>query len=110
MRILILCVAILALSPLVLAEEVTTEEAPSVFHEPIQLMADGKPIAMESPGFAAPTVADVDGDGKRDLVVGQFKSGKMHFFKNIGSATAPEFAAGDWIKTGDKAAIVPDVW
>lgn len=105
MRILLLAVALLALTSPGLAREVTSE-----FEAPVQLMADGKPIAMEAPGFAAPTFVDVDGDGKRDLVVGQFKQGKMHVFKNVGTDAAPSFAAGDWIKTGDEAAIVPGVW
>ena len=105
MRIALLAVAVLALSPLVSAREVT-----SPFEDPVRLEADGTPIAMESPGFAAPTFVDVDGDKKKDLVVGQFKGGKMHFFKNVGTAEAPKFAKGDWIKTGDKEAVVPGVW
>jgi len=101
MRTLIVSIALLALCPMVFAEE---------FEDPIQIQAGGEPVAVEAPGFACPTLADVDGDGKRDLVVGQFSQGKMHFFKNTGTDTQPAFAKGDWIKTGDKPALVPDVW
>jgi hypothetical protein len=81
------------------------------FQSPIQLMAGNNPIAVESPGFAAPTMADVDGDGADDLVVGQFASGKMWMFKNVAAKdAAPEFAKADWIKTGSDPAIVPGVW
>ena len=111
MRNFILIGAFLALAPLATAEEATEEATPEVaFHEPIQVMADGAAIAVESPGFACPTFVDVDGDGLRDLVVGQFRDGKMTFFKNTGSASEPTFAAGTWIMSGDKPAVVPGVW
>ena len=38
---------------------------------PVRLESAGKPIDV-SGGHAAPAVADVDGDGHRDLLVGQF--------------------------------------
>ena len=109
MRNLILACALLALSPVVLAEELTEEPAVA-FHEPILVMAGGSPIAVEAPGYACPTFADVDGDGLCDLVVGQFKAGMMHFFKNTGTAKEPKFAKGTWLMSGDKPARVPDVW
>src|SRR5262249_55364354 len=39
-------------------------------------------------GFSAPSLADVDGDGDLDLVVG---SQTTHYLENIGTATAPLF-------------------
>ncbi len=38
---------------------------------------------------SSPAIADWDGDGLKDLLIGQFSSGKIHFFKNIGSKTEP---------------------
>jgi hypothetical protein len=120
MRTLLILCACLALCPLLSADEPTIEievekpaakpEVPAVFEAPIQLMAGDAPVATESPGFAAPTFVDVDGDGKRDLVVGQFSKGKMHFFQNVGTDTAPKFAKGTFLMTGDEPALVPDVW
>ncbi|MEM7311915.1 MAG: hypothetical protein AAF497_02065 [Planctomycetota bacterium] len=81
------------------------------FEAPVRLMVGDQPIAVEAPGYAAPTMADVDGDGVDDLVVGQFNSGKMSYFKNVaGKDQSPQFAKADWIKTGDSPAEVPGVW
>lgn len=77
------------------------------FSPPVRLMADGSPVRVEAPGFACPTWADVDGDGKKDLVVGQFNGGKMRVFKNLGDN---QFAAGQWLQAEGKDAEVPGVW
>jgi len=52
------------------------------FETPVRIMAGGEYVSVESPGYACPTMADVDEDGKLDLVVGQFNGGKMHYCKN----------------------------
>ena len=81
------------------------------FAEPVRLKAGDEFVMVESPGYACPTMADVDGDGKEDLVVGQFNSGQMQFFKNVADADAePEFAKGEWLMTGGERAVVPGVW
>ncbi len=41
---------------------------------------------------SAPTLADLDGDGDLDAVVGE-TDGNLNYFKNTGSATAPVFVA-----------------
>lgn len=80
------------------------------FTEPVRLKAGGEFVSVEGPGFACPTMADVDGDNKEDLVVGQFRSGNMQFCKNIGATGAePKFAAATWVMTGDERAEVPGV-
>jgi hypothetical protein len=42
--------------------------------------------------FSIPTFADLDGDGDLDLLAGEYY-GALKYFKNIGTATAPQFAA-----------------
>ena len=79
----------------------------SDFQSPVRLTAAESAIRVESPGYAAPCWADVDGDGKKDLIVGQFNHGKMRVFKNLG---AGKFGDGDWLKAGGKVAEVPGVW
>ena len=81
------------------------------FETPVRITAGDEYVSVESPGYACPTLADVDEDGKLDLVVGQFNNGYMQFCKNIAAENeSPEFAAAEWIKTGDDRAVVPGVW
>jgi len=77
------------------------------FERPVRLKAAGEFIRVESPGFAAPCLADIDGDGKKDLLVGQFDGGKIRVFKGLGGE---KFAKGEWLKAEGKIAKVPGVW
>lgn len=80
------------------------------FEKPVLLKADGVPVEVEPPGYACPTWQDWDGDGRADLLVGQFNQGKIHFFKNLGGSGVPALGKGGWIHAGDKPAEVPGVW
>jgi len=94
-------------------------QGPGSFAPPVRLRAaavagEGDTVATadtyvktESPGYAAPCWHDVDGDGKKDLVVGQFNDGKLKFYKGKGNG---KLAAGEWLKAGGAIAEVPDVW
>ncbi len=66
--------------------------APSwgALQEPFLAQANGKPIQLNV-GHAAPMLTDFDGDGKRDLLVGEFGGGGIRFYKNHGSSAQPEF-------------------
>jgi hypothetical protein len=77
------------------------------FQTPVRMKADGVAVRVESPGYAAPCWADIDSDGNKDLLVGQFNDGKIRVFKNLG---AEDLAAGDWLQAGGKVAEVPGVW
>ena len=101
-----------ALRGIIESAKVTTPEyGASAFEPPVRLKAEGEFISVEAPGYACPTMADVDGDGKDDLIVGQFNQGHLQFFKNIAAAgQSPKFAAAKWLTTGDERAVVPGVW
>lgn len=86
---------------------VTGKGQAHLFEAPVRLKAADGYVRTEAPGYASPTWHDVDGDGKRDLVVGQFRGGKIRFYKNTGAGT---FAAGEWLMAGGKVAEVPGVW
>ncbi len=77
------------------------------FASPVRLKGGGTIIRVESPGYACPCWADVDGDGKKDLLVGQFRGGKIRVFKNLGKG---KLAEGDWLRAEGKIAEVPGVW
>ena len=77
------------------------------FERPVRLKADGVAVRVESPGYACPCWADIAGDGKKVLLVGQFSQGKIKVYKHLG---AEKFAAGEWLKAEGKVAEVPGVW
>jgi len=77
------------------------------FERPVRLKADGAAVRVESPGYAYPCWADVDGDGKKDLVVGQFMDGKIRVYRNLGDG---KLAAGTWLQAEGQDAVVPGVW
>jgi hypothetical protein len=79
---------------------------PYRFAPPVRLEAAGKPIDTDV-GHAAPLVVDFDGDGKMDLLVGQFGDGILWFYKNIGTNAQPQYAAGVRFKAGEKEGRVP---
>ena len=77
------------------------------FSAPERLTAGGEVIATEAPGYAAPAIYDVNGDGRDDLVVGQFAGGKMKMYPR---AEDGSFGSGEWIQAGGETAEVPGVW
>jgi hypothetical protein len=62
------------------------------FGKPTRLKANGKEITVPQ-GDAGPCVADWDGDGLLDLIVG-CGDGSVIFYRNIGTAREPTLAEG----------------
>jgi hypothetical protein len=62
------------------------------FAQRARLEADGKAVTAER-GDAGPCIADWDGDGLADVLVGG-DSGAVVWYRNTGSRTAPRLAAG----------------
>jgi hypothetical protein len=80
--------------------------AANSFLAPFRVEVSGKPIDVDV-GHAAPLLVDFDGDGLKDLLVGQFGDGKLRIYKNEGSATAPKFSSFAWFKAGTGDGKVP---
>jgi hypothetical protein len=74
--------------------------------KPVKLEAGGKPISVEV-GHAAPCVADIHGDGKPVLLVGQFGGGKLRVYPNKGTKAEPRFDAFTVFQAGGKDGTVP---
>jgi hypothetical protein len=74
--------------------------APDRFELETRRLLDGVDVGSES----APAVADVDGDGLLDLVVGNkidprsSDSGLLFFFRNVGSARSPRLRLTDTLR------------
>jgi hypothetical protein len=71
------------------------------------MKADGVAVRVETPGYAAPCWADLDGKGKKALLVGQFNKGKIRVFRDLG---AGKLAAGTWLQAEGQVAEIPGVW
>ena len=82
-------------------------DAPSKELEPpVRLTVAGKPIDTDI-GHAAPFVGDFDGDGVKDLLVGQFGDGILWVYRNVGTNEKPKLAAGVKFKEGKPDGRVP---
>ena len=97
---------LLLLSTLLVGGELAVGGA-AEFQPPVRLEANGVPVRVESPGYAAPCWADIDGDGRKDLLVGQFQGGKISVHRNLGDG---KLAPREWLKAEGAVAEVPGVW
>jgi hypothetical protein len=77
-----------------------------LFEPPVRIEAAGKPIDVDI-GHAAPCLQDIDGDGSRELLVGQFGDGKLLIFKNVGTPKAPKWGAPQPFMAGGAEGTVP---
>lgn len=88
------------------AEPKKPQLSPYKFATPVRLEAAGKAIDT-AVGHAHAIVADFDGDGKNDLLVGQFGEGILWVYKNVGTNKEPKYGAGTQFKEGAKDGRVP---
>jgi len=91
------------------AAAATKARTDAVFAPPVRLEADGKPIdigKLSRYAHAGPWVADIDGDGDRDLLVGDFP-GYFWLFDNTGTDKQPVYAAKGKFRAGRHVAKTP---
>jgi hypothetical protein len=73
---------------------------------PFRVEANGKPIDMDV-GNAAPFMVDFDGDGVKDLMLGQRGECKLRIYRNLGSNKQPKFGTYAFFKVGGVDASLP---
>lgn len=96
--------AAIAASPALIA-------ADAKFEAPQKLTAGGKVVEVEQPGYAAPSLADMDGDSVPDLLVGQFNKGKIGIYKGTrGKEGKLTFGERTWLQAEGADAEIPGVW
>ena len=102
------------LAGLALASQAGAQQAtalasgPDTLKAPVRLQAGGELIDVgECFAHAGPRLEDLDGDGKQDLLVGDF-AGHIHFFRNTASNQAPVYAAGKPLEVNAKIITIPN--
>lgn len=74
---------------------------------PVRVEADGSPIDTGGIGYAAPFYGDFDGDGTRDLLVGEFSQGRMRVFRNHGTDHQPALKDYELFRAGRSLGKIP---
>ena len=58
---------------------------------------------------SAPLMFDWDLDGRKDLLCGQFDSGKIRFYPNVGEDTAPVFSGWRFLRADSADITFPSI-
>jgi hypothetical protein len=80
--------------------------APPALGPGVRLEAGGKPVEGEV-GHLVPVVDDWNGDGKKDLLVGQFGGGKIRLYLNEGTDVEPAFKVSSVLQAGGAEIRLP---
>jgi hypothetical protein len=77
-----------------------------MFQDFVYITAGGFPITVSS-GHADPCVVDWDGDGLKDLLLGEFTQGRIRFYSNDGSNSAPHFTTFAYLQADGATIQLP---
>jgi hypothetical protein len=96
---------LLTLASLLLPAAGASAEPPEL-EQGVKIEANGEAIEVRV-GHLVPVVVDLDEDGKKDLLVGQFLQGKIRYYRNVGSDEKPVFTEFEYVKAGGSDISVP---
>jgi len=65
------------------------------FTGPTRIYDGGSPIVVGY--YGAPCIYDWDGDGRKDMIVGQLSLGYIRFYRNVGTDAAPSFSGFSYL-------------
>lgn len=63
--------------------------AAPVFDGPYPVLCHGVPVQVDR--YGVPAMGDLTGDGRKDLIMGQFTDGMIRCYPNIGTDSNPVF-------------------
>ena len=98
LKLTVLALVCLVATPMALAE------IPR-FAEPELIQDGGVPIDVGY--YAAPMMFDWNRDGRKDMVVGQFSSGYIRFYPNVGEDSAPVFSGFEYMYASGSQITLP---
>lgn len=75
------------------------------FEGPYPILDGGVPIDVGY--YGSPVMFDWDGDGAKDLVCGQFTSGMIRYYRNIGPDSAPLFNGYEFMQASGSTITLP---
>ncbi len=93
-----LTAALIALAPVAGADDDLSKPTPVLFGK--------SQLDVEHSGHAAPFFGDFDGDGRKDLLVGEYYQGRLRIYANSGGKAEPEFADYTIFKDGDRSGCI----
>jgi len=64
-------------------------------------------LKLDVGSYAAPLMVDWNGDGNQDLICGQFDYGRIRFYPNVGTGSAPVFNGFSYLLDGASFLSVP---
>ncbi len=118
----VVLLSIVAVPPSFAQRAATPADSNYHFASGIRLLTGGKPIDVTT-GHASPYIYDFDGDGTRDLLVGEFGSGlyrgettsdnsplanaRLRIYLNKGTNAAPRYDGFKYLQAGGENASVP---